>query len=305
MGTVSSPDLVVAIAEAGGVGSFTAFGMSAETVANIVSMLRSKTRGILAANFLTAEVERDALDAAARGVNVIDFFWSQPDAQLVEFAHERGAIVSWQVGSLDDALAAVDAGCDMVAVQGAEAGGHVRGSSALLPLLSAALDAVDVPVLAAGGVADARSFAAVLAAGADGARIGTRFVATTESGAHQRYKEAIVAAGFGSTEITDQFAVCPLCATLPRARVLSSCVRARERIGDPVVGTMQLAGQVLELPAGHGLPPAASATGQVDAMAMYAGESAALVDDILPARQAVDVLVSGAERLLSSKRKAP
>ena len=156
----------------------------------------------------------------------------------------------------------------------------MRGTAPLLQLLARTLDAVDVPVLAAGGIADARSFAAALAAGASGARLGTRFLATTESGAHPRYKHAVVAADFASTEITDQFAVCPLCATLPRVRVLSDCVRAVEQLDTAVAGTMQLGGQTIELSKGHGLPPGLTATGHIDAMAMYAGESVALIHDV-------------------------
>jgi nitronate monooxygenase len=157
-----------------------------------------------------------------------------------------------------------------------------------------------VPVLAAGGIADARSFAAVLVAGASGARIGTRFIATAESGAHPRYKDAVVAAGFASTEITDQFAVCPLCATLPRVRVLSDCVRAVEQLDVAVAGMMELGGQTIELAKGHGLPPGAAAAGRIDAMAMYAGESVALIHDIGPAREVVEDLMTGAERLLAA-----
>jgi NAD(P)H-dependent flavin oxidoreductase YrpB (nitropropane dioxygenase family) len=103
-------------------------------------------------------------------------------------------LVSWQVGSAEEARAAVGAGCDQVVAQGTEVGGHVRGRMSLLPLLSEVLDAVDVPVLAEGGIGDARALAAVLAAGADGARIGTRFVAARESGAHPRYVDALIAA---------------------------------------------------------------------------------------------------------------
>ncbi len=302
MGTVSSPDLVVAVAEAGGVGSFTALGMPAKVVAEVAAMLQSRTDGVIAANFLTADVDRDALDAAARTLKLVDFFWSEPDPALVEFVHQRGAKASWQVGSFDDAIAAERAGCDIVAVQGVEAGGHVRGADPLLPLLSRVLDVVAVPVLAAGGIADARSFAAVLAAGAAGARVGSRFIATAESGAHPRYKDAVVAATFGSTEITDQFAVCPLCATLPRVRVLSDCVRAVERVNTAVVGTIELGGHTIELAKGHGLPPAATAAGDIDAMAMYAGESVALIHDLRPAAAVVDELVNGASALLAAPR---
>jgi nitronate monooxygenase len=84
----------------------------------------------------------------------------------------------------------------------------------------------------AGAGFDARSLAAVHAAGVAAARIGTRFIAANESGAHPDYVSAVLRAGPSSTEITDAFAVCPLCATLPRARVLSCAVRAVAALDD-------------------------------------------------------------------------
>ena len=86
---------------------------------------------------------------------------------------------------------------DVVTVQGREAGGHVRGSTPLLTLLTSVLTEVSVPVLAAGGISDASAFAEVLAAGAAGARIGTRFIASDESGAHPDYVAAILNADPG------------------------------------------------------------------------------------------------------------
>src|SRR5205823_13520602 len=105
-----------------------------------------------------------------------------PHTKLVDAAHEGGALVSWQVGSLPDAVLAVEAGADVVTVQGRDAGGHVSGDTPLLPLLAAVLREVDVPVLAAGGIAEPRALAAVLAAGAAGARIGPRVRASAGPG---------------------------------------------------------------------------------------------------------------------------
>jgi NAD(P)H-dependent flavin oxidoreductase YrpB (nitropropane dioxygenase family) len=174
--------------------------------------------GALAVNFITEEVDPVAVAVAGARARMVDFFWNTPHAKLVDAAHDGGALVNWQVGSLPDAVRAVAAGADVVTVQGREAGGHVRGDTALLPLLTAVLRAVDVPVLASGGIAEPRALAAVLAAGAAGARIGTRFLATPESGAHPEYVLAVLAAGPESTAITDGFADCPMCATLPRSR---------------------------------------------------------------------------------------
>jgi nitronate monooxygenase len=216
MGSVSTAALAVAVAEAGGVGSITALGMTAAQLDHVLAGMTARTAGVLAANFLTADIHPEAVAAAAARVRIVDFFWADPDPRLVEIAHRGGALACWQVGSADEARAAAEAGCDMVAVQGTEAGGHVRGDSPLRPLLESVLGQVGVPVLAAGGIGDARAYAAALAAGADGVRAGTRFVAAAESGAHPAYKQAVTGAAAGATEITGAFSICPLCAT-PRA----------------------------------------------------------------------------------------
>lgn len=287
MGSVSTPALAVAVAEAGGVGSITAMGLTPAELDKLLAGLAARTSGVLAANFLTGDIDREAVAAAAARVRIVDFFWADPDPALVEIAHRGGALACWQVGSLEEARAAVEAGCDVVAVQGTEAGGHVRGHSRMLPLLESVLGQVDVPVLAAGGIGDDRAFAAVLGMGAAGARAGTRFVASTESGAHPAYKQAVADATAGSTEITDAFSVCPLCATVPRARVLRSCVHALRDLADDTAGETTLGGQRIVLPKGHGLPPGAAATGHVDAMAMYAGESAADVHAVEPVARVI------------------
>jgi nitronate monooxygenase len=280
MGSVSTPDLAVAVADAGGVGTITSLGFPTPVLEEMLAGMAKRTNGALAVNFLTSEIDPESVAAAAAHVRIVDFFWADPDPTLVEVAHAGGALACWQIGSLEEALAAADAGCDLIAVQGVEAGGHVRGVLPLLPLLASVRDRLDLPVLAAGGIGDAAAFRAALEAGADGARVGTRFVAAAESGAHPAYKQAVVDARAGDTEITDAFAVCPLCATVPRARVLSSAIAALRRLPDENVGETILGGQHVVLAKGHGLPPGIAATGHIDAMAMYAGESAAAIHGV-------------------------
>ena len=284
MGSVSTAALAVAVAEAGGVGSIGVLGMSPAQVDKVLGGMVARTSGVLAVNFLTSDIDPEAVAAAAARVRIIDFFWTDPDPALVEVAHRGGALACWQVGSLAEARAAAEAGCDVIAVQGTEAGGHVRGHSPLLPLLESVRGlGYDLPVLAAGGIGDARAFAAALAAGADGVRAGTRFVAAAESGAHPLYKQAVTEAAAGSTEITGAFSVCPLCATSPRARVLTSCVGALRDLDGDTVGETTRGGQRVPVPRGHGTPPGAAATGHIDAMPMYAGESAAAITSVEPA----------------------
>ena len=108
--------------------------------------------------------------------------------------HAGGAVCGWQVETAEEARAAEAAGCDVVIAKAWESGGRKRiEGPTLLPLLDAVLDAVAVPVVAAGGIATARGVAAALAAGADGARVGTRFIAAAESDAHPAWVEAVIA----------------------------------------------------------------------------------------------------------------
>lgn len=300
MGPVAGPELVGAVAQAGGLGTLTTFGHSPEQLATIFDGIRHGTSGAIGANFLTDEIDREALEVVAARVRVVDFFWSRPEPSVVEIAHAGGAIAGWQVGSAEDAKRAADAGCDFVAAQGIEAGGHIAGELPLLLLLDQVLDTVSVPVLAAGAVGSARGLAAVLAAGAAGARIGTRFLATVESAAHDRYKQALIAARGAETEITGEFSVmCPLCALRPRTRVLSSALTAARAFQGDIIGEIELGGSPVALPKFVALPPDAQTTGEIEAMVLYAGMSVDAVTRIVPAAQLIDELVSGAQSLLS------
>jgi nitronate monooxygenase len=305
MGLVAPPRLALAVARAGGLGTFSApIGVGPQELAALLSDWLDGSEdvdvdaGALAVNFITEQVDAAAVAVAGARVRMVDFFWSTPQRELVKAAHEGGALVNWQVGSLTDAVRAAEAGVDVVTVQGSEAGGHVRGATPMLSLLAAVLRAVDVPVLAAGGIAEPRALAAVLAAGASGARLGTRFIATEESGAHPEYVLALLAAGPESTAITDEFAVCPMCETLPRARVLRSAVAAVGELDAGVVGTMVTDDGEELVPARAGLPPHIGVRGEIHAMALYAGEGVQHVTAVRPTGDVVRELAEGAEKLL-------
>jgi len=302
MGAVSTPALAVAVADAGGVGTVSATGLDARQLGTVLKQMAKQTDGVLSANFVTSDVNREAVAEASRHVPLIDFFWSAPDPSLVDLVHSGNALVNWQVGSIEEARAAAAAGCDVLTVQGLEAGGHVRGHDALLPLLSAAVGELSIPVLASGGVADARGVAAVMAAGAAGVRIGTRFIVTEESGAHPSYKAAVVAAEGAETQITDVFSVCPLCATVPRARVLSTAVKAVCAFVGAEVGEFGSSGHAVGIPKGSGTPPSSATRGHIEAMALYAGMGTSSIRDIVSAAEVVQRLDAGAERLLRTAR---
>ena len=201
-------------------------------------------------------------------------------------------MASWQVGSLS---AALRRGGVTPSSHRAPKGGHVRGRIGLLPLLSQLLDAVSVPVLAAGGIATPRDVAAVLAAGAAGVRVGTRFVAAAESGAHPDYVAALLHAGSEDTVLTDAFSV-----MWPHAphRVLRSCVDAAGALTQDVAGEVDWGGQTIPIPRFAVIAPTMETRGRIEAMALYAGESVGAVCRVQPAADIVRELMDGAERLL-------
>ena len=295
MGGAATPELAAAVSDAGGLGMVSLPMVPAEEVAATVAALANGTTGPVGINFVIHFLDVAAMEAAAPHCRVVEFSYGDPQAGLVERVHAAGALADWQVGSADEAKAAVQAGCDFVVAQGTEAGGHIRGTTGLLALLDEVLDAVEVPVLAAGGIGSARAMAAALAAGADGVRVGTRFVATAESGSHPAYIQALVQASAVDTVITTAFS-----GMWPDAphRVLRSAVAAMEAFQGETVGEMDLGPARMPIPTGSIPSPTRDTTGAIPAMALYAGESVGNVVRVQPAGEVVRELAEGAERFL-------
>jgi len=292
---IATPELVAAVANAGGLGMLGAPMLSPEVLTATLADVRSRTSGVFGVNFLMPFLDPACVPVAARHARVVEFFYGEPDAARVAEVHAGGALASWQVGSVAEAVAAERAGCDLVVAQGTEAGGHVRGTTSLLPLLSAVVDAVRVPVVAAGGIATARDLAAVLAAGAAGVRMGTRFVASAESGAHPDYVRALLAASAADTCLTEAFS--DMWPNAPH-RVLRSAIAAAEALPDGEIGSVPFGDRTFPVRRFSVIAPTTATTGRVDAMALYAGESVAAVTAVQPAATIVAEVVAGAEALL-------
>jgi NAD(P)H-dependent flavin oxidoreductase YrpB (nitropropane dioxygenase family) len=220
-------------------------------------------------------------------------------------AKSGGAVVLHTVSTAAEARHAVECGVDVVVAQGWEAGGHVRGKVATMPLIPAVVDAVGpVPVIAAGGIADGRGLAAALALGAAGAWIGTRFLASNEVAAHPHYRERILRATEDDTiYLDDLFDI-----GWPKAphRVLrNSTVAAWEAAGRPLTGQRPGENDVVATSKSRGpivryrpTTPPADAEGDIEALALYAGQSVALVHKVQPAAEIVREIVSEAQAIL-------
>lgn len=263
------PELPVAVAKAGGHGMLAGVRMPPADLAERIQVISAETRAF-GVNLLEPLLEEGALETAAEQAPVVELYLGRPTPAIVERASAGGALVSWQVISAEEARAAEAAGCDMVVARGIEAGGRTKGGIGLLPLLDEVLDAVEVPVIATGGIATARAVAAVLAAGAAAARVGTRFLAAEEAATHPVYLEALLAASGEDAVLTEAFSAPPA----PRTphRVLRSALEAAEALQDDVIGEMNLGTRRVPVPRFSADNPAADATGQVAAMALYAGQ---------------------------------
>jgi nitronate monooxygenase len=208
--------------------------------------------------------------------------------RLIARARAGGASVLVQVGSADAARAAADAGADALIVQGVEAGAHVQGVVGLLPLLAEVRRAVSLPLLAAGGIGDPASARGALASGAVAVVMGTRFVASDECGAHPLYKARLVEAAASDTVLTQLFDVgWP---ASPHRVIRNSTYERWEAAGSPPPGERPGEGQEVAsgIPRYASNPPLAGTEGNIEAMALYAGQSVGAVAEIEPAAAIVE-----------------
>ena len=297
MGGPSRAALVGAVTAAGGFGFL---GMVREPPALIrqdVEALRRTGHERFGVNIIPAatapELLAQQLDTIiGLRVPVVALFWDL-DAAVVKRLRDAGIIVVYQVGSADEAIAAERAGASLIIAQGREAGGHVRGTTPLRELLPAVVAAVDVPVLAAGGLGTGGDLVIAQALGADGVVLGTRLLASEESYAHPHHKRRLLAAGAEDTLLTDMFHInWPPGAPV---RVLTSAVTAGARGPDrPEAPTVigEEAGRPIYLFSTDS--PLQSMTGDFEAMALYAGTGVGAVTAIAPAAEIVREIVAEA-----------
>ena len=300
MGGLANPQLAAAVANAGAQGMVSVSGLPPDLLAGILDKLRKDTSGVFGCNFLfpfVGDELREAVAVAASRSRVVDFFWGEPDPSLVQIVHSKGALACWQVGSKAEAVNAAEAGCDLIVAQGIEAGGHVRGQIGLLALLGEVLEAVEVPVIAAGGIGGGRAMAAALATGASAVRVGTRFVAAEEAGAHPVYVKALIEAEPEDTVYTEAFGT-----NWPHAphRVLRSSLEAAQAFPDDIVaeGTSIYTNQKWPIRRFDSVTATRLITGHVEAMPHWAGESVAGVKRVQPAAEIIRELSGEAEDLL-------
>ena len=293
LGSAATPELAAAVGNAGGLGTLAGSWADHDTLRAWVRAVRQATDRPFAVNLVVAFEQRARLAVLLEErVPVVTFFWGVPP-DLLRQARDAGAWTMVQVGSTTEARAAADAGAHAVIVQGVEAGGHVRGRTGLLALLREVRAAVDVPLVAAGGIADAAGARAARAAGADAVTMGTRFLATRESAAHPAYQRRLVGAKADDTVLLDDlFDVGWRHA--PHRALRNATVDAWEAASRPPSGRRPGEGEVIAHRGERAIVrysddlPLAGDEGDVEALALYCGQGVGLIDRVEPAAALVE-----------------
>ena len=309
MGWVTGPELAAAVSNAGGLGIMSFSLNPPPALREQIRRLRRLTDKPFGVNLILAfpQDENVAVCLEER-VPVLSFFWGDP-SRHVGPAHAAGVTVVDQVGSVAAAERSARAGVDIIIAQGVEAGGHVAGEVTTMALVPRVVDAVaPTPVVAAGGIADARGLVAALSLGAEGVVLGTRFLATPEATAHPIYKQKVLAATEEDTVRTILFghgwpnAPHRTLRTPFVEQWLGKEARAQEsRPDEPIIGETSIGGKRVPVQRFVGFPPSEDATGDIESMDLLAGQSVGLVRTLQPAATIVRELVDGAREIIAQR----
>src|SRR5436190_2775741 len=274
----ADPRLPAAVSNAGGLGSL---GLSwSDDAGDVVRETAALTDRPFAGNFaLNSDQHRRLDQALSAGLRLVSFIFGDPQS-YVDLVHDAGGLVMHTVGSAEEARRAVGCGVDIVVAQGWEAGGHVWSGVATLPLVPAVVDAVaSVPVIAAGGIGDARGVAAVFALGAQAALLGTRFLLADEMPIHDEYRRRLIAASETEAQWYPNLYQVGWPDASHRA-MHNSTAEMWEAAGRPAPGGRPREGEVLaHVASGEAIvryepaPPMVGTTGEIEPLSLWAGQS--------------------------------
>jgi len=304
MGFVAHAELASAVSNAGGLGCIGSGSMSARELSEQIHRCRDLTDRPFGVDILFAEVKADknnptVVRYASNVQKLIDITFAENvpvivsglgnPAGIVAQARQQGVVVMSLCGNVKQARRLEASGVDVIIAQGHEAGGHTGriGTMTLVPQIA---DAVRVPVLAAGGLADGRGLLAALALGAEGAWMGSRFVASIEAYAHSNYKNKIVEIDEEGTTITRCHSGKPC--RLIRNKFTESWVGREAEIKPFPIQSVE-----------YGFPLAEKARyeGKIEEGGLACGQSAGLINSIKPAGQIVRDVMTEAQAALEER----
>jgi enoyl-[acyl-carrier protein] reductase II len=282
MAWVADADLAAAVSNAGGLGIIAAASMPPELLEQQIIKLKGLTDKPFGVNImLMSETADDAIEVVAKHrVHVVTTGAGKP-GKVFDRLKPLGTIIIPVIASVAHAERVAKQGADALVAEGSEAGGHI-GEVTTMNLVPQVADAVDIPVIAAGGIATGRGMAAAFALGAEGVQVGTRFVCAAESNVHINYKEKILKAGDRATVVTGRSLGHPVRVLRNK---LSKAFEELEKNGAPAEELERLGTGKLRL---------AVVEGDVEWGSLMAGQSAGQIKAIEPASDIINDLITGA-----------
>lgn len=296
MGGVAYADVCAAVSEAGGFGTLGMAGERPEGIRREMRRVRELTDRPFGVDLLAALPDRmeAAVDVVIEeGATAFIAGLGVPES-VVARCHDAGLLVMSLCGKVRHAVAAERAGCDVVIAQGTEAGGHT-GNVAGMALIPQIVDAVDIPVLAAGSIVDGRGLVAALAFGAQGAWMGTRFIASHEARAGEIYKKRITEVRDEDTVVSRSYSGKPM-RVIRNAWVQEWEARAEDILPFPRQMAHAAREGVLLVMDGS------DAEGDADRACMPAGQGAGAIRDVRSCREIVDAVLAEAHETLARLR---
>ena len=308
MAMIARPALAAAVSDAGGLGTIGCDINPPSVLRDLVRQTKALTQrpfGVdLIGDFVTDEHLTVLIEEQ---VALAIFFWTLPARAQVERLQRAGIKVWMQIGGVAEAEQAAALGADALVVQGAEAGGHNRAEAStmtLFPRVRRRFPAL--PLLAAGGIVDGTTMAAALVLGADAVWCGSRFLASHEAEAHDRYKNRVLSADVGDTAILSIYG--PEWPGQPMRALVNDGARValgREAaaIADAksqIIGSTLLNGQTIPVPRYSAILPTRDFAGDIEQTCLTAGQSAGNIDAILPAGEIVRRMTREAQAALDA-----
>ena len=290
MAWVATAELAAAVSNAGGLGIIGAGSMPASLLREEIRKARDLTDKPFGVNLMLLQPHIKELVEVVleEKVPVVTTGAGNP-GPFIPALKENGTRVLPVVPSVALAKRVERQGADAVIAEGTEAGGHV-GSLTTMVLVPQVVDAVKVPVVAAGGIADGRGLVAALALGAEGVQMGTRFVCSVECTVHEKYKEALLKAGDRSTIVTGQSIGAPV-------RVIKNkLTRLYEQWERDFLEGRRTKEEIEEL--GIGRLRRAARDGDVEEGSVMAGQVAGMIDEIKPVKEIIEDILKEAEEVL-------
>ena len=288
---IGGSELAAAVSEAGGLGLLAAGGMTISEIEEEIAQIKQKTAKPFGVNIpLMRPDAEEMIEVSVKGGAAVVTTSAGSPKRFTRKIKDRGCRVMHVVSSVAFAKNCAEAGVDVVIAEGFEAGGHNGFDEiATMALVPQVVDAVDVPVVAAGGISDGRGFVAALALGARGVQVGTRFVATPESAAHPSFKAAIVGVPDNGTTITGRTAGGPTRCIKNR---LTEMIHEAERRDASKEELFELIGE--------GRSALASVEGNIDEGSVYCGQIGGLITEIKGVREIIADMLKEAKNIIES-----